>query len=216
MFWKLVVYLLLLMHIGDVNVLHSSESLSDVPDCPHESTVSLATVSSYEQALSLWKTPEDISGWVAAHFSYDLTRAMQFSETDRTKNEQPLIYTPSEFFNSKTGVCLDLVRFGVETLKMIDPQSRPRYLMIEFSPMQINNHVLRFHWLGTFRRGGKIYFFADSKRPGYIAGPYDEIQDFVREYEQYRGRKVLAYKELDSYQKRQQMKAIKRKALEKP
>ncbi len=108
---------------------------------------------------------------------------VQLSETQRTKNEQPLIYIPFEFFNTETGVYLDLVHFGVETLKMIDPQSNPKYLMIEFYPMKINDPILQFYWLVTSRRGGKINFFAGSKGPGYVAGPYDETREFLRGYE---------------------------------
>ena len=76
------------------------------------------------------------------------------------------IYTPSEFFATKIGVCVDLSRFGVETLRRIDPKSDPKYLMIEFDPMQVAGNTLRLHWLASFRRDGKTYFFADSKRPG--------------------------------------------------
>ena len=75
-----------------------------------------------------------------------------------------MIYNPSEFFDTKTGVCVDLARFGVETLRRIDPSSDPQYLMIEFEPIYLKGNMLRLHWLVRFKRDGKIYFFADSKR----------------------------------------------------
>jgi len=154
--------------------------------------------------------------WTSKHFSYDTARAIRLSETQRTKNERFSIYSPSEFFDTKAGVCVDLSRFGVETLRRIDPCSDPKYLMIEFNPIQIKGSTLRLHWLVSFKRDGKTYFFADSKRPGHIAGPYNDTQTFINEYEQYRGRKIVAFQELASYQKQRRTQALKQQAPEKP
>lgn len=197
---------------GDANVLRAANPSSGVPESTRGSNVPFKAMSSYEQALQVWKTPEDINGWIAANFSYDLARAMQLSETQRTSNEKVSIYTPAEFFEGKPGICVDLSRFGVETLRRIDPESEPRYLMIEFDPRQIEGNILRLHWLVSFKREGKTYFFADSNRPGHIAGPYNDTQVFIREYERYRGRKIVAFQELESYQKRQRMQALKQPA----
>jgi hypothetical protein len=202
----------LLFLAGWSSLLHSAESSSDAPDYSRDSTVLFKAADSYQQALQVWKTPEDINAWIAANFSYDTARALRLSETQRKKDAQFSIYTPSEFFGIKTGVCVDLARFGVETLRGIDPQSDPKYLMIEFAPIQMSGHTLRLHWLVSFRRDGKTYFFADSKRPGYIAGPYDDVQEFVKDYEKYRGRKIVAFRELKSYQKQPRTQLLKMKA----
>jgi hypothetical protein len=63
------------------------------------------------------------------------------------------------------------------------------------------------HWLVSFKRDSKTCFFADSKRPGHIAGPYNDTQAFINEYEQYRGRKIIAFRELASYQKQRRTQA---------
>jgi hypothetical protein len=212
---KLVLFTLLLL-AGHTNVLHPAELSSDAPEYTHDSTLLFKTADSYEQALHVWKTPEDISAWITANFSYDMARAMRLSETQRKKNERLSIYTPSEFFDTKAGVCVDLSRFGVETLRSIDPQSNPKYLMIEFDPIQITGNTLRLHWLVSFKRDGKTYFFADSKRPGHIAGPYSDTREFINEYKQYRGRKIVAFRELESYQKQRQTQASKLQASENP
>jgi hypothetical protein len=198
------------------NVIHSTEFFSDAPEYPRDSTAPFKAADSYEHALHIWKTPEDINAWIAVNFSYDMTRAVRFSETQRAKNEQLLIYHPAELFNTKAGVCIDLSRFGVETLKRIDPQSDPKYLMIEFDPIQIKGNTFRLHWLVSFKRDGKIYFFADSKRPGHIAGPYNDTQTFINEYEQYRRRKIIAFRELSSYHKQRRTQALKLQTPEKP
>ena len=125
------------------------------------------------------------------------------------KNKGISIYKPSEFFETKAGVCVDLARFGVETLRIVDPNSNPKYIMIEFVPIQMNSNTFRLHWLVSFKKDGMKYFFCDSKRPGYIAGPYNSAQVFIMEYEQYRDRKIVSYRELESYKKQRKSKSVK-------
>jgi hypothetical protein len=101
------------------------------------------------------------------------------------------IHGAGAFYVSPSGVCVDLARFAVETLRVIDAQSNPRYLMIEFDPLTISGNTLRRHWIATFERGGQRYYFADSKRPGYVAGPYATTQAFIDDYAKYRGRRIV-------------------------
>ena len=135
-----------------------------------------------------------------------------FLKTQRPKNVQLTIYHPAEFFIKKTGVCVDLSRFGVETLKHISPESEPHYLMINFDPIQVSGNTLRLHWMVSYVRNGKRYFFADSKRPGYIAGPYNDTQEFIESYSEFRNRTIVSFKELESYQKKRRNLRLKQKA----
>ncbi len=187
---------------------------SDEPEFARDLTVPFKAADSHERSMQIWKTPEDINAWIAANFSYDRARAIRLSETQRVKQMPFAIYTPSEIFDGKSGVCVDLARFAVETLKRIDPESDPKYLMIEFDPIQIEGNTLRLHWLVSFKRDGQTYFFADSKRPGHIVGPYSDTQTFISEYQQYRGRKIVAFRELPSFQKQQRARAFKSMALQ--
>jgi len=200
----------------DFTISRERSAYLDAPEDAHDSTVLIKTADSYEHALQNWKTPEDISAWIAANFSYDMARAVQLSETQRANNNQLSIYHPAELFNTRSGVFVDLSRFGVEAMRRIDPQSNPKYLMIEFDPIYITGNTLRFHWLVAFRRDHKTYFFADSNRPGHIAGPYNETRDFIEDYERYRGRKIVAFREVESYQRQKRTRALKRQASEKP
>ena len=213
--YKIFVLFILLCLSGCAD-LPAADHPSDEPEYIRAPTGPFKAAGSYEEALQVWKTAEDMNGWIAANFSYDTSRAMQLSETQRTKNQTLSIYSPSEFFQRKAGICVDLARFGVETLKKIDPASDPKYLMIEFDPIQIKGNTLRLHWLVGFKRDGKANFFADSKRPGYIAGPYDDSRGFVNEYEPYRGRKIVAFRETESYQKERRPQALRKQASEKP
>jgi hypothetical protein len=99
-------------------------------------------------------------------------------------------------------VCVDLARFAVETLHVIEPAAKPKYIMIEFEPVTVHGNTLRRHWLVFFERNEKRYFFADSKRPGHVAGPYSSTEEFIAEYARYRGRYIVSHRELESYQRR--------------
>jgi hypothetical protein len=108
-----LVLLVLLVVAGSGNVLHAADNSADVPEHTRHSTAPSRTADSYGHALQVWKTPEDISAWIAANFSYDPARAMRLSETQRAEHGELSIYTPSEFFAEKSGVCVDLSRFDV-------------------------------------------------------------------------------------------------------
>jgi len=198
------------------NASYSAVISSDEPEYIRSSTGVFKAAGSYEHALQVWKTPEDINAWIAANFSYDMERAIQLSESQRAGKERIPIYDPSEFFNIKTGICVDMSRFGVETLRRIDPGSDPKYLMVEFDPIQIRKNMLRRHWLVSFRRNGKTYLFADSKCPGHIAGPYNNMLEFIHEYEQFRGRKIVEFREMQSFRKQRQTQALKIRIKDKP
>ncbi len=183
---------------------------SDAPEARRNQILSFQNAASYQEALQVWRTPEDVNAWIGARFRYDLPRAMAMSETQRTGSGQVAIYEPQDFFDDPSGICVDLSRFAVEALRQIDPDSKPNYLMIEFEPVQISGNTLRMHWLASFKRDGKHYFFADSKRPGHIAGPYADTQQFIDAYTKYRGRQIVTFREIESFQRKQRSPALKK------
>ena len=198
------------------NVSYAENYLPDEPEIGRDESISNQMIDSYTQALGTWKTAEDINKWVGGSFTYDRARAIKLSSDRKNRKKLISIYQPSEFFGAKAGVCVDLSRFGVETLKKIDPNSDPNYLMIEFDPIQINGHTFRLHWLVSFKKDGKKYFFCDSKRPGFLAGPYNSTQAFINEYEQYRDRKIVAHRELESYKKKRKLESMKGRRTKSP
>lgn len=174
---------------------------SDAPEAPRASAAAFVDAPTYSQALAAWRSPEDVNAWIGARFEYDTARAMRLSETQRQASGRLPIHPPGEFFGSPKGVCVDLSRFAVETLAAISPESRPRYVMIDFDPVTIRGNTLRRHWVAAFERDGKLYFFGDSKRPGVIAGPYDSVQAYIDDYARYRGRTIVAFSERGSYER---------------
>ena len=205
--YRVLLLFVSLFAYGCVSALDHAGPLPDEPRYTRDSTVPFETAVSYEQVLQVWKTPEEVNEWIGANFSYDAARALRLSETQRAKTEGISIYSPSEFFERKSGVCVDLSHFAVETLRKIDPNSDPKYVMIEFDPIQVKGNTLRLHWLARFKRDGKTYFFSDSKRPGHIAGPYHDTEAFISEYEKFRGQKIIAFRELDSCEKQRRNRA---------
>ena len=65
------------------------------------------------------------------------------------------------------------------------------------------------HWLASFKRDGKYYFFADSKRPGHLSGPHASTQEFIDGYAKYRGRTIVRFRELESYERPRRTLATK-------
>lgn len=212
-----VLALLLLPCLAACSTVSQAVDLaSDVPEVQRLQTASFKDAASYLEALRIWRTPEDVNAWIGAKFEYDMSRAMLLSETQRSRSGKLTIFEPKEFFAAPSGVCVDLSHFAIETLRHIEPDVKASYLMIEFAPVTVGGNTLRLHWLASFQRNGEYYFFADSKRPGHIAGPYVSTQDFIDQYAKYRGRQIVAFCEIDSYQRKQRTLASKQTREERP
>jgi hypothetical protein len=181
---------------------YAADPLSEAPEDRQRPNHEVPGFPSYAQALQSWRTPEDLNAWIGAKFEYDGARSMLLSETQRAQKPGPAIYPPAEFFAAPKGICVDLSRFAVETLRAVAPELKVRYVMIEFDPVALRGNTLRRHWVATFEHGGQRYFFADSKRPGHIAGPYASTQAYLDEYAKYRGREIVAFRELETYLRR--------------
>ena len=95
-----------------------------------------------------------------------LARARARRARGRAHAFDPRSIAPEALYAKPEGVCIDLARFGVETLNRLDASFAARYLMLEFEPVVIDGRTLRRHWVASFRRDGKLWFFADSRRPG--------------------------------------------------
>jgi len=184
---------------------------SDAPEeaAPFAQPASGAGPTSYADALRSWRRAEDLNAWLGARFEYDGARALQLSETQRRRAGALPIHEPAAFFESPRGVCVDAARFAVETLRAIDPGAHAAYLMIEFDPATLSGQLLRRHWVATFQRDGALFVFGDSKRPGHLAGPYADAAAFIDDYARYRGRTVVAFSELPSYQRQRRQLAVR-------
>ena len=187
-----------------------ADPASDAPEARiHPATMLRDAPASYSEALAHWRDADDVNAWIGARFEYDMARALRLSETERERSGRLPIHPPDAFFVAPKGVCVDLSRFAVETLRRIDPESKPSYLMIEFAPASVHGQVLRRHWVARFERDGQFYFFADSKRPGHIAGPYADDSAHIRDYAAYRGREIVAFRDLESTERKTRAQSVK-------
>jgi hypothetical protein len=193
----------------------NADPASDAPEA-HARPATPLPDASYDEALARWRDADDVNAWIGAHFEYDMQRALRLSETQRERQGRLPIHAPDAFFATPKGVCVDLSRFAVETLRRIDPASKPRYLMIEFAPASIQGQVLRRHWVARFERDGKVYFFADSKRPGHVAGPYADNAAYIKDYAAYRGREIVAFRDMQSTSKTTRTLAAKQQREDAP
>jgi len=176
-----------------------AQSPPDAPEPRGRPAAAIDAPRQYGEALARWRTPEDIAQFIDATFVYDRGRALAHAESAEPRASRPAIHAPEAMFDEPRGVCIDLARFGVETLDRIDSAYAARYVMIEFDPVIIEGRSLRRHWVASFRRDGKLWIFADSRRPGHVAGPYESIDAFVADYARYRGQRIVASRETDTY-----------------
>jgi hypothetical protein len=193
-----------------------ADPLSDAPESRSAPSAALIEAGTYDEALARWRSADDVNAWIGARFQYDMQRALRLSETQRERGGRLPVHAPDALFQRPHGVCVDLARFAVETLRVIEPAAKPAYLMIEFDPVTIQGQVLRRHWVARFERGGQLYFFADSKRPGHIAGPYADTAAYIRDYAAYRGRAIVAFREMESTDKQRRTLASKQQRDSKP
>jgi len=175
---------------------------SDAPEAASAPVTLVDAPASYAEAITRWRGPAEVNTWIGARFAYDFDRARRLSENQRALGPSVQIHAPAAFFERPSGVCVDVARFAVETLRSVAPLAKPAYVMVEFDPTVIAGDTLRRHWLVQFEVDGSLYFFADSKRPGHVAGPYRSIQDFMTQYAQYRQRRIVSYQTLDSYERK--------------
>jgi hypothetical protein len=174
---------------------------SDAPEASIVRSRGLDPPASYREALRQWHAVTDVNSWIGARFEYDFQRAMQLSENQRALGPPVRIHDPDDFYGRPSGICVDLARFAVETLRTVSPQANARYLMIEFDPARVSGNTLRRHWLVQYESEGRLYFFADSKRPGHVAGPYESVGQFIDAYARYRQRPIVSYRTLPTYER---------------
>ena len=140
-------------------------------------------------ACAVLPEADDVNDWIGARFQYDMARALLLSESQRQRNARLAITAPAAFFDTPHGVCVDLSRFAVETLRALDPTPMPVYLMIEFDPLMIQGH---------------------------IAGPYASVQDSIDDCARYRGRRIVSFKLLETCERRMRTLSVRRDRVEGP
>jgi hypothetical protein len=206
--------LLAALALACATCVHVSQALAQrLPDEPAATTAARArpagAPAEYADALKQWTTPEDVASYVGATFVYDRARALALAE-GVVAGSRPAIHAPAALYAQPQGVCVDLARFGVETLNRLDPRYAARYLMVEFEPVVVQGRTLRRHWVALFERDGRVFAFADSYRPGHVAGPYASVADYVAAYERLRERRIVGWQERTGFERRLRATRVER------
>ena len=186
------------------------KKLSDASSDPTRHSSDTSAQVTYETALQQWNTIAHINKWIKENFRYEIDRAKQLAENS-PEREKTGIYSPAELYRIKKGVCVDLSRFAVETTNTVDTSKHVQYLMIEFEPILIDSSIIKKHWVAIYQDTPGYYIFADSKRPGYISGPYKKVDDFIIDYQAFRDRKIVSWNVLASYKKKKMEKMVRQK-----
>ncbi|MEM7299411.1 MAG: transglutaminase-like domain-containing protein, partial [Bacteroidota bacterium] len=158
----------------------------------------------YLEILESWDHVDSVNQWIDQYFGYDMSRAIKLGEGSAERSKTKIL-TPEEFYQNPSGVCLDLSRFAVESLRKISEDYKANYLMIEFEPLEIKGSIIRNHWIAVYMDDGLFNFVADSKFPGRKYEGYSDVASFINEYESLRGRKIVNYKIVPSYEKKKKM-----------
>jgi hypothetical protein len=143
------------------------------------STVSADT---YEDAVSKWKSHEDVAKWLNNNFSFEKSRQQQIAK--RLKKQGPsglLIRNPATLYEENhSGYCADSANFALTSLNKIDPSYNARWVFIW------NDYGRPNHWVTAFDYEGKLYIMDYGtgkkweKMQG-VHGPYESLDEY-RDY----------------------------------
>jgi hypothetical protein len=130
----------------------------------------------YEEAVSEWKSYEDLVKWMENDFSFDKERYEKF------KGTLPVPRTPVETFQIKSGIYIDAAMFLKETLHRIDPSYKAQIVILIMRRHGFN------HYACSFKKDGKLFIMdygTPYKETTGVHGPYRSLEDYKKFYEKH-------------------------------
>jgi hypothetical protein len=130
----------------------------------------------YTEAISQWKSHQDLVKWMERDFSLDMERYKGF------KGTLPIPRTPEETFQLKSGIYIDAAEFSKKTLNQINPSYRAQTVVILVRPNVFN------HYVCAFRKEGKLFvldYGTPYKEITGVHGPYNSLDEYKRFYEKH-------------------------------
>jgi hypothetical protein len=130
----------------------------------------------YTEAISQWKSHEDLVKWMERDFSLDVERYKRFEGT------LPIPRTPEETFQLKSGIYIDAVEFSKKTLNQINPSYKAQTAVILVRPNVLN------HYVCAFKKDGKLFvldYGTPYKEITGVHGPYNSLDEYKRFYEKH-------------------------------
>lgn len=86
------------------------------------SSSGIAAEKTYDQAVSNWKSYEDVGKWLKRNFSFDKNRQKMIQKRLKTQGPSGLVVrAPEKLYDNSRGYCADAAYFVLHTLNRIDP-----------------------------------------------------------------------------------------------
>jgi hypothetical protein len=156
-----------------------------------------ASAESYEEAVTKWKSHEDVAKWLNSNFNFDKSRQKKISRRLKKHGADGLFArNPATLYEKDhRGYCVDSANFAIKSLNKIDPSYNARWVFIWNKKGPPN------HWVAAFDYNGKMYIMDYGTGEKWEAmqgvhGPYDSLE----EYEAYLASLSLPNFEVDAVQ----------------
>lgn len=128
----------------------------------------------FTDAISQWKSDQDLVKWMEREFSFDAERYKKF------KGTLPVPRTPEETFQYKSGIYIDAVEFSKKTLNQINPSYKAQTVVIFVRPNVFN------HYVCSFEKEGHLFIIdygTPYKEITGVHGPYHSLEEYKKFYE---------------------------------
>jgi hypothetical protein len=128
----------------------------------------------YAEAISEWKSYQDVVEWMERDFSFDKERYKKY------EGSLPPPRTSDETFQLKSGIYVDCAFFLKGTLNRVNPSYKAKVVVLIIRPNGFN------HYVCSFKTGGKL-FIMDYGTPYAeitgVHGPYSSLEEYKKFYE---------------------------------
>lgn len=133
----------------------------------------------YQQAVSGWKSHDDVAKWLQLNFQYDMDR--QRSVIKRLREQGPeglLARKPEKLYSSNYGYCVDSANFALQQLNRINPNYNARWVFVR------NGKGRPHHWVTAYDYQGKLYIMDYGAGPDWSEmkgthGPYESLDEYA-------------------------------------
>lgn len=136
------------------------------------------TASEYDDAVSGWKSYQDVADWLENNFSFSKQRQRKIIKRLRADGpEGLLVRNPSSLFEDRSGFCGDSSNFAIKALNRINPSYNARWVFIWNDAGRPN------HWVTAFDHDGKLYIMDYGTGNKWremqgVHGPYNSLDDY--------------------------------------
>ena len=139
----------------------------------------IAQASDYADAVSNWKSYQDVGAWLDKNFEFNTSRQKTIRKRLKKQGVSGLlIRNPETVFKDKSGYCADSAHFSLDALGKISPEYNPRLVFVMNSVPGKPNH-----WVTGFTVDGKVYVMDYGAGHNWdamngIHGPYDSLDGY--------------------------------------